>query len=128
MFRCLAHLGVVVAGFAIVACWGCAERSPKGTSPAKTAEQGAKGIQPAAKEAKPAEENPEKPAAGKSAEEKPKKPAAKEAKPPGEKPEKPASAEAGATSGRGGRAVGKVLKRLMEKPEGRKAAEPPPPR
>ena len=124
MFRCLAHLGVVVMGLAVVVCWGCAERSPKGTSPAKNAEQGAKGIQPAAKEAKPAEENLEKPAAGKSAEEKPKKPAPKEAKPAEEKPEKPAAAEAGSTSGRGGRAVGKVLKRLMEKSERRSGVAP----
>ena len=99
MFRCLAHLGVVVAGFAIVACWGCADRSPKKTPSAKKPEQAAKGDRPAPKEAKPAEGKPEKPAAGK----------------PGE--EKPSPAEAGSTSGRSGRAVGKVLKRLMEKSE-----------
>ena len=101
MFRCLAHLGVVVAGFAIVACWGCAERSPKGTSPAKKPEQAAKGDQPVPKDTKPSEAKPEKPAAGK----------------PGPGEEKPSPAEAGSTSGRSGRAVGKVLKRLMEKSE-----------
>ena len=98
MFRCLAHLGVVVAGLAIVACWGCGERAQKKTPPKKP-EQAAKGEQPAPKEAKPDEGKPDKPAADK----------------PGE--EKPSPAEAGSTSGRSGRAVGKVLKRLMVKSE-----------
>ena len=114
MFRCLARLGVVVVGLAIVVCWGCGKQSPKGNPPAKTPEQGAKGGQPAAKPAKPPVGKPEKPAAGKTE-------APRET-------EEPAAAEAGSTSGRGGRAVGKVLKRLMEKPEGRKPAKAPSPR
>ena len=97
MFRCLARLGVMVMGVAIVACWGCAER------PAKKAEPGAKQGQPPAP--KPEAEQPAKPAA-------------QETKPAEKKPEEPAPAEAAPTSGRGGRAVGRVLRRLIEGSEG----------
>jgi type IV secretory pathway VirB10-like protein len=91
MFRCLAHLGVVGIGLAVMACCGCGEKSPKGTSPAKNVEQGTKGEQPAAKQAKPVEGEPAKPAAGKpeASPEKPPtgKPEASPEKPPAAKPE-----------------------------------------
>ena len=122
MFRCLARFGVVVVGLTIVVCWGCAER------PAKKAEPGAKEGQPAAP--KPEEKQPAQPAPQETkppetkpgeevkpkepAEKKPKEPAAKDVKPDEKKPEEPAPAEAGPTSGRGGRAVGRVFRRLIE--------------
>jgi len=112
MFRYLACLGVVLVGLAIVACWGCAERPAKkadpGTKPAPaTKPEGKQPVEPSPEEGKPSEPKP-----GEKVE--PKEPAPEEPPPAAKKPEEPAPAEAAPTSGRAGRAVGRVLRRLME--------------
>jgi len=125
MLRCLAHLGVFVTGLAILVCCGCGEQAPKGASPAKNADQGVKGDQPAA--GKPTAEKPDKPAPDQAKPDQPKPDVAKPdvAKPAKEDPDTPAG-ETGSTAGRGGRAVGKVLRRLMEESNERKPAKIPP--
>ena len=101
MFRRVAHLGVVVMGLALVACWGCGERAPKDDSGGKKAGQEVKGGGPEAEERKPDQtETPEAPV--------------DQTGPGQQPPETPDPAEADASSGRSGRAVGKVFKRLMQ--------------
>jgi hypothetical protein len=120
MFRRLPHVGAVVLGLALAACWGCSDRpEKKSQKPEKPAPAVGK-EKPGAKPVKPPEGKPE-------AKEKPtppgKQPAVDKPVPGKEKPVEPAPADAGESKGRGGRAVGKVFKRLMEGSDRRESFE-----
>ncbi|MFH1268834.1 MAG: hypothetical protein ABIK89_24165, partial [Planctomycetota bacterium] len=103
-------------------------RPRQGAPPADSTQKQAEPGQPAAKGIEPAEGISEKPTAQTPgpAKEKPREPAAGESKTDREKPQEPDAAEAGPTSGRGGRALGKVLKRVMKESSEPDAGEAPP--